>query len=109
MTIVREMTDADHAALIGLWRASWMATYRQSLGEDALAAMLADLEQQGVAGMLPGTGEKGYCSIINKQLQGSIIIAERGRIAYVWGALCSARSAASRNWVRTAKGGRWRH
>ena len=85
MTVIRGITDADSGALIDLWRASWTATYRRSLGEDALATMLADLEQHGVAAMLPGAGEKGYCAVIDTQLQGSIVIAERGRIAYVWG------------------------
>jgi RimJ/RimL family protein N-acetyltransferase len=83
--VIREITNDDTQALIKLWRSTWTATYTLSLGLDVLAGMLADLETHGTNSMLPGAGERGYCQMSEGTTQGSVIIAERGRAAYVWG------------------------
>jgi hypothetical protein len=47
--------------------------------------MLEDLERRGVAALLPGTGERGYCAVRDGGVVGSAVVAERGRTAYLWG------------------------
>ena len=81
----RATTPDDAAKLMGLWRDAWTATYGPSLGENALSAMLKDLEQNGTASMLPGSGERGYCIASDQEIHGSAIVAERGGVAYLWG------------------------
>lgn len=90
MIIVREITKDDIEAIINLWSAIWTATYRKSLGPDVLAGMLADLDANGISSMLPGTGERGYCATTNEHLQGTVVIAERGKTAYLWGLYVSS-------------------
>lgn len=81
----RATTPDDTAKLIGLWRDVWTATYGPSLGENALSAMLKDLEHNGTASMLPGSGERGYCLASDHDIHGSVIVAERSGVAYLWG------------------------
>jgi ribosomal protein S18 acetylase RimI-like enzyme len=81
----RAITPDDTADLLDLWRDAWTATYGPSLGQNALSAMLEDIERKGTASMLPGSGERGYCVASDHQILGSAIVAERGAIAYLWG------------------------
>lgn len=83
--VIREIIKDDARAVLELWRSTWTATYTQSLGSDVLAGMLADLEAHGTGSMLPETGERGYCVASEGVIQGSVIIAERGKAAYLWG------------------------
>jgi RimJ/RimL family protein N-acetyltransferase len=83
--VIREITKDDAQAVVELWRSTWTATYSQSLGSDVLAGMLADLEAHETGSMLPETGERGYCVASEGVIQGSVIIAERGKAAYLWG------------------------
>lgn len=81
----RAITPDDAADLIRLWRDAWTVTYGYSLGQSALSAMLKDLEHNGTASMLPGSGERGYCIASDHEIHGSAIFAERGGVAYLWG------------------------
>lgn len=47
--------------------------------------MLQDLDRNGTAAMLPGSGERGYCITSDHEIHGSVIVAERGDTAYLWG------------------------
>jgi ribosomal protein S18 acetylase RimI-like enzyme len=47
--------------------------------------MLDGLERNQVNGMLPGNGERGICIAGVKEIVGSVIVAERGAKAYIWG------------------------
>lgn len=76
-------TDADQ--LLVHWRAIWPITYLPGLGKAAVDEMLAELDRSGICSMLPGAGERGYCAVADGRIIGSIIIAERGPTAYVWG------------------------
>ncbi|AGB73935.1 GNAT family N-acetyltransferase [Rhizobium tropici] len=82
---IREITKSDTSDLIHLWRETWTATYGPSLGDDVLAKMLADLDENGTASMLPENGERGYCVTSDRRLLGSAIVLERGSTAYLWG------------------------
>lgn len=81
----REITSDDASGLTTLWREAWSSTYGATLGQAALLGMLADLERNGTASMLPGSDERGYCLASGHEIYGSVIIAERRRIAYLWG------------------------
>ncbi|TIX90030.1 GNAT family N-acetyltransferase [Rhizobium sp. P44RR-XXIV] len=81
----RATTPDDAADLLRLWRDTWTATYGSSLGQSALSAMLKDLEHNGTASMLPGSGERGYCIASDHEIDGSAIFAERDGVAYLWG------------------------
>ncbi|MFK0165312.1 GNAT family N-acetyltransferase [Rhizobium sp. NPDC090279] len=81
----RAIIADDTADLLNLWRDAWSATYSSSLGQNALSSMLKDLERNGAASMLPGSGERGYCIASSGRLHGSAIVAERGTVAYLWG------------------------
>lgn len=81
----RATTPDDAADLLRLWRDTWTATYGSSLGQSALSAMLKDLEHNGTASMLPGSGERGYCIASDHEIDGSAIVAERDGVAYLWG------------------------
>ncbi|PYE29739.1 ribosomal protein S18 acetylase RimI-like enzyme [Rhizobium sp. PP-F2F-G38] len=81
----RPITPDDSADLEKLWRTSWTLTYGLSLGPDALSKMLKDLDDNGVASMLPGTGERGYCMVRKDEISGTAVIIERGDTAYLWG------------------------
>lgn len=76
-------TDADQ--LIAHWRAIWPVTYLPGLGQVAVDEMLAELDRSGISSMLPGNGERGYCAAADGRIVGSIVVAERGQMAYVWG------------------------
>ena len=80
----RDITGDDASGLITLWREAWSSTYGVTLGQAALLGMLADLERNGTASML-GSDERGYCLASGHEIYGSVIIAERGRVAYLWG------------------------
>lgn len=82
---IRPIVPDDTDGLLALWRETWSATYGSTLGTDALAAMLAGLDQNGIAGMLPGRDERGYCLASQGEVIGSVIMAERGETAYLWG------------------------
>jgi ribosomal protein S18 acetylase RimI-like enzyme len=84
-SILRELSEDDATGLIDLWRTTWTVTYGPNLGGDVLSGMLADLDKHGMNCLLPGKGERGYCIASAEYLQGSIIVAERGNTAYLWG------------------------
>lgn len=81
----RLITPDDSADLERLWRTSWTLTYGPSLGQEALSKMLKDLDDNGVASMLPGTGERGYCMVRENEINATAVIIERGDTAYLWG------------------------
>jgi ribosomal protein S18 acetylase RimI-like enzyme len=85
MLEINEITKSDALDLIQLWRTTWTATYGPSLGSAVLAKMLVDLDEKGTTSMLPENGERGYCVRSDGCLLGSVIVAERGGIAYLWG------------------------
>lgn len=80
---INAQTDAEQ--LIAHWRSVWPITYLPGLGPAAVDEMLAELDQSGISSMLPDTGERGFCAIADGRIVGTIIIAERGPTAYVWG------------------------
>lgn len=80
----RLVTPEDAPSLVALWRETWTKTYGPSLGLSALNAMLQPLNQ-GVASMLPGNGERGYCLVLGTKVIGSAVVRERGQTAYLWG------------------------
>jgi ribosomal protein S18 acetylase RimI-like enzyme len=82
---IRDILERDTDQLLALWRATWTSTYASSLGFEALAGMLDELERNGVSGMLPGNDERGLCAASDGKIMGSVIVAERGRKAYIWG------------------------
>lgn len=81
---VRLVTPEDVPSLVALWRETWTKTYGPSLGLSTLNAMLQPLNQ-GVASMLPGNGERGYCLVLGTKVIGSAVVRERGQTAYLWG------------------------
>ena len=56
-----------------------------TLGIEALKAMLAELDANGTASMLPGNGERGYCAVCGNSIIATAIINEREDIGYLWG------------------------
>lgn len=82
---IRPIVPDDTDGLLALWRETWSATYGSVLGAGAVAAMLAGLDRNGIAGMLPGRGERGFCLVSQEDVVGSVVMAERGKTAYLWG------------------------
>ncbi len=85
MYSARPILKKDTGALIELWRQTWIATYRETLGADALEAMLSNLDAHGASALLPDNGEQGYCAVVDDAIVGSAIFADRGGTAYLWG------------------------
>ncbi|WP_207483651.1 GNAT family N-acetyltransferase [Arenibaculum pallidiluteum] len=82
---IREIATSDGPALRALWRETWTATYGPSLGTEALAAMLGQLDAADPATMLPAADERGLCALLGGGIVGSVIFAERNRTACLWG------------------------
>ncbi|CAN7202186.1 hypothetical protein LJR255_000578 [Pararhizobium sp. LjRoot255] len=57
MYSTRRIETEDAGNLVKLWRQAWIATYAESLGADALSAMLSNLDAHGSSELLPGNGE----------------------------------------------------
>lgn len=67
-----------------LWQETWTQTYGPSLGTAVLETMLQALDK-GTSSMLPGSGERAYCCVLDARIVGSAIVVERGTTAYLWG------------------------
>ncbi|CAN7151125.1 GNAT family N-acetyltransferase [Pararhizobium sp. LjRoot238] len=85
MYSARPILNTDTGNLVELWRQTWIATYTESLGADALEAMLSNLDAHGASALLPDNGEQGYCAVVDDEIVGSAIFADRGGTAYLWG------------------------
>lgn len=75
---IREVTPSDHQDLLELWQVTWIATYGPTIGDETVSAMLAHLDDAGVAAIIPGQDERAYCAHLSHQLSASLVIAERG-------------------------------
>ncbi|KZM48422.1 GNAT family N-acetyltransferase [Labrenzia sp. OB1] len=82
---IRDIVEADADQLMALWRETWTATYSPVLGSEAVAAMLEDLDQNKLDGMLPGKGERGICLASDEGIIGTVVVAERCATAQIWG------------------------
>ncbi|CAN7481686.1 GNAT family N-acetyltransferase [Pararhizobium sp. LjRoot235] len=85
MYSARPILKKDTENLVRLWRQTWIATYTESLGADALEAMLSNLDAHGASALLPDNGEHGYCAVVEDEIVGSAIFADRAGTAYLWG------------------------
>ncbi len=82
---LRPVGAGDADGLLALWRETWTATYREALGPDGLAAMLADLDREGLSGMIAPGDARACCAVSQDRIVGSVVFAERGGVAYLWG------------------------
>lgn len=83
--VVRDACEADRAGLRDLYGAAFTATYGPTLGPSAAAAMLSALDASELRNMLPGRDERAAVATLSGQVVGSVIVAERGQVAYLWG------------------------
>jgi ribosomal protein S18 acetylase RimI-like enzyme len=82
---IRKYQDSDYDQLRQFFGTTWPKTYSSVLGEQVVLSMLADLDTNKMKNMMPGNDEITYLAFENSSLEGTITIAERRSVSYVWG------------------------
>jgi ribosomal protein S18 acetylase RimI-like enzyme len=85
---IRPWTSADTPGLRAMYRETWHATYGRTLSAPVLQALLALLDAPGLSAILPAADGRATVADAGgsaaAEIVGSIIVAERGRTAYIW-------------------------
>ena len=84
-TQIREFVENDRKELEEFWETIWCVTYGPVVGRVAFNLMLTALGTSGMRNMLPSDDEKTFVAVLNSEIIGSAILAERGFNAYLWG------------------------
>lgn len=82
---IRPIEPRDAEGLVGVWRATWPATYAASLGPAATDAMLSELETKGAAGLVDFATSHGFCAVNGTEIVATAIFSRRNDLAFLWG------------------------
>ncbi|KZL18619.1 Acetyltransferase (GNAT) family protein [Pseudovibrio axinellae] len=82
--LIERFRESDRDALRLFLATAWEVTYSRELGDELTKQLVARLDSDDLAGVVPGKDEQVWLLRCHGEIVGSLVCAHRAEVLYIW-------------------------